>query len=125
MKKRVKGIHLSWIVVNDIEAAVKFYTETLGLTLHTIDKQFGWAELSGPDGATLGVSQANPDYDLIAGTNAVVTITVDDLLEAKSDYLKKGGKTVGEMMEIPGHVKLQTIQDIDGNTLQLVQTLSE
>lgn len=40
----IKGIHLAWIVVSDIEAAVKFYTETVGLTLMEFSKEYGWAK---------------------------------------------------------------------------------
>lgn len=36
---------------------------------------------------------------------------------------KKGAKFVGDVMEVPGACKLQTFQDADGNTFQLVENL--
>jgi hypothetical protein len=37
--------------------------------------------------------------------------------------IKKQVKMLGEMMEVPGHVKLQMFQDSDGNHFQLAQML--
>lgn len=119
-----KGIFLSWIVVSDLDDAIKFYTEILGFTLRSCYKEMGWAELSGPGGCDLGLAQANPKSDLKAGTNAVPTITVDDIVKARNDFLKKGVTLMGDIMEVPGHVKLQTFVDKDGNTFQLVQLLA-
>jgi predicted enzyme related to lactoylglutathione lyase len=121
---KTQGIYLAWIIVKDIKAAIDFYTNQLGLTLQSFDEEFVWAELSGPDGCVLGICEESPEQGMIAGTNAVFTITVDDLDEAREECLKKGITLVGEVMEVPGHVKLQTLTDQDGNTLQLVQKLS-
>lgn len=120
---KVKGILLNWIVVKDIEAAIKFYTEVVGLTLHTYEKKFGWAELSGPEGMRLGIAQENPMQDTKAGTNAVTTITVDDIQKACEEFKKKGVKLVGQILEVPGQVKLQSFVDKDGNHLQLVEQI--
>lgn len=118
-----KGIFLTWIVVSDLEDAIKFYTESVGFTLRTTHKEMGWAELSGPGGCLLGLSQANPQFDLKAGTNAVPTITVDDIMTARNEFAKKGVKLIGDVMDVPGEVRLQTFVDKDGNTFQLVQLL--
>ena len=43
----VKGMHLSWIVVSNIESAIKFYTETVGLTLMEFSKEYGLSRTYG------------------------------------------------------------------------------
>lgn len=120
---KIKGIHLAWIVVKDLKAAIEFYTKTVGLTLRDQSPEYGWAELSGPDGSMLGVAQENPHMEIEAGKNAVVTITVDDIEETRKFLLKQGANMIGEIMEVPGHVKMQTFTDADGNMMQMVQKL--
>lgn len=120
----IQSIDMAWIVVNDLQKAVKFYTDVLGLKLIEISPEFGWAELQGHQGgAFLGIAQVHPSEDHPAGHNAVITLTVDDLNQSTADFEKKGGKTVGAILEIPGHVKMRHIIDLDGNKLQLVQKL--
>ncbi len=119
----VKGMHLSWIVVSNIESAIKFYTETVGLTLMEFSKEYGWAELMGKDGARLGIAQHSASSEVAVGGNAVVTISVVDIEKAKSAFLEKNVQLIGETMEVPGHVKMQTFKDADGNTFQLCQML--
>ena len=120
----VKGIHLSWIVVSNIESAIKFYTETVGLTLMEFSKEYGWAELMGKDGARLGIAQHNSSSEVAIGGNAVVTISVADIEKAKLGFLAKNVQLIGDIIEVPGHVKMQTFKDTDGNTFQLCQLLS-
>ena len=120
----IKGIHLSWIVVADIEAAIKFYTETVGLNLLEFHKEYKWAELQGQDGATLGIAEHSTGCEVEAGSNAVVTISVEDIVAARESFLKKQVQLVGDIVEVPGHVKMQTFKDQDGNTFQLCQMLS-
>ncbi len=120
---KVEGMHLAWVVVSKIDEAIKFYTEVVGLTLHEWHKEYGWAELSGPNGARLGLAQYNPKDEFKAGGNAVVTITVDDIELARQKFQQKNARLIGEVIEVPGHVKLQTFCDADGNTFQLCQQL--
>jgi predicted enzyme related to lactoylglutathione lyase len=119
-----QSFDLAWIVVKDIKEAVKFYTETVGLKLLKLDEEFGWAELQGPNGgAMLGIAQENDKDPIKAGNNACLTFTVKDLEKSRDSFLKKGAKFLGEIMEIPGHVKLLTGVDADGNHFQLAQML--
>jgi len=120
---KAEGIHLSWIVVKDVEKALKFYTEIVGLELLEFNKEFGWAELKGKNGCTLGIAQENLEHNEMAGKNAVVSITVADLAKAIDHFKKKGVKLIGDVLEIPNHVKMQTFQDVDGNTFQIVECL--
>lgn len=126
LEMTIKSIDLSWIVVKDIKKAVAFYTEVVGLKLTKFNEEFGWAELTGHEGgAMLGIAQQNDTDPIAAGSNAVVTLSVQNLIKAKNELLQKGAKMIGEVLEIPGHVKLQSVVDHDGNHLQLVEVLSE
>lgn len=119
-----RGMQLSWITVADIKQAIKFYTEVVGFELHEFNEEFGWAELSGKEGARLGLAQECPEHGNKAGTNAVVTITVEDIANAIESLKQKNVKLIGEVMEIPGQVKLQSFEDIDGNNFQLCELIS-
>lgn len=118
----VKEIGLSWIVVKDVKSAVKYYTEVVGLKLMEMNEEYGWAELEGYEGgARLGIAQDNPQEKVRPGQNAVVTFTVDNLQKSKENMLKKGAKCEGDVIEVPGHVKMQTVVDADGNRFQICE----
>ena len=120
-----KSIDLAWIVVKDFKQAVKFYTETVGLNLLKMNEQYGWAELQGPDGgAMLGISAEQAGNPYKAGQNACLTLTVDDLEKTRDSFLQKGAKFIGDIQEVPGHVRLLMGIDGDGNHFQLAQMLS-
>jgi predicted enzyme related to lactoylglutathione lyase len=121
----VKEIGLSWIVVKNVKAAVKYYTEIVGLKLMEFNEEYGWAELEGHEGGCrLGIAQENPQEKVSAGQNAVVTFTVGNLDKSKGEMAKKGAKFEGEVLEIPGHVKMQTVIDSDGNRFQICEVLN-
>lgn len=117
------SMSLVWIVVNDIKEAIKFYTETVGLKLMEFNEQFGWAELEGHSGgARLGIAQKSTHSEADKpGQNAVMTFTVANIEKSVAEMNQKGVKLIGEVLEIPGHVKMQTAQDADGNRFQLVE----
>jgi predicted enzyme related to lactoylglutathione lyase len=119
----LKSMDLAWITVKDVKEAIKFYTETVGLKLTEFNEKFGWAELELPaGGAKLGIAQTCPESkDDQPGQNAILTFTVKDLDIAIADMLSKQAKSIGEVIDIPGHVKMQTFSDQDGNRFQLVQ----
>ena len=117
------GIKLSWIVVKDSQSAIQFYTDVVGLKVVQDSKEYGWAELSGPEGSVLGIAQESLQNPIRVGENAVMTVTVQDIERAREDFLAKGARLLGNIEEIPGHVKMQTFQDSDGNTMQLVEIL--
>lgn len=120
------SIDLAWIVVADLDKAVKFFVEIVGLELISIEKKFGWAELQGKDGgALLGIAQMSGHSPINPGNNAVVTISVENIDQAIAEMVKKGGKIIGELCVIPNHVKLQLFSDNDGNYFQLTQVLSK
>lgn len=119
---------LAWVSVKDIAKATEFFTQTLGLQKLSGDEQYKWVELGGSDGGVrLGVGECTTKDDstslVQAGQNAVVTMTVNDLDAARKHLTEKGVNFVGEIIEVPGHVKMIFFKDIDGNIFQLVQML--
>lgn len=121
----IKSINLAWIVVKDLKSALKFYTESVGLKLIELHEHYGWAELSGTENGTrLGIVQQSDREPIKPGQNAIVTLTVENLTDAIAELSKKGVKMQGEVLEIPGIVKLQMIVDADNNHFQLVECLS-
>lgn len=121
---QVKEIGLSWIVVKDIKAAVQYYTNVVGLKLMEFNEQYGWAELEGHEGGSrLGIAQENPQEKVSAGQNAVITFTVANLDKAKKEMIQKGARCEGDVLEVPGHVKMQTVMDRDGNRFQICELL--
>ncbi len=121
----IEKMELAWIVVADIQQAVQYYTEVIGLKLLEFNKDYGWAELSGHQGgAMLGIAQASDKESVLPGQNAVMTMSVKDIEATKSTLSEKGVTFVGNIIEIPGMIKLQLFTDIDGNKFQLAQTLN-
>jgi predicted enzyme related to lactoylglutathione lyase len=121
---KAKGIHLAWINVKDIEKAIAFYTKVVGLEVREYHKEYRWAELSGPEGMILGIGEDGDAGTVRPGANAVLAVSVANMDEAHSHFVKNGAELKGDIVEIPGHVKLQTFVDPDGNTLQLAQKLA-
>lgn len=122
----IKQMNLAWISVSDIAQAKKFFVETLGMQIEADAPDYGWLEVSGKDEncMRLGIGQARPESAEKPGMNAVVTMIVDDIVIAKKELTTKGVQFVGDIIEVPGHVKLATFLDPDNNMFQLVQMLS-
>ncbi len=121
-------MNLAWIVVSDFKKAIEFYTKVVGLKLMEINEQYGWAELEGPHGgARIGIAQQCDQMNdgVKPGQNAVVTFTVDNIEDSVADFSKKGVKLIGKIQEVPGHVKMQTVCDVDGNTFQLCEVIAQ
>jgi len=121
----LKSSNMSWITVSDIKKAKQFFVEVLGFKEQNFHEDFGWAELSGHDegGARIGLGQSNPNQEMKPGENAIITISVDDIEKVRAEYQSKGVNLIGEIMEVPGHVKLQLFTDQDGNKFQLVESI--
>lgn len=121
---KTKKIDLSWIVVSDIKKSKQFFTEIVGLKIKNETPEYGWLELEGHEGgSTLGVGQAGPEHDDKPGQNAVVTFNIDNIVDARKELESKKVKLIGDIVEVPGHVKMATFTDFDGNKFQLVETL--
>lgn len=127
MNIKAKEIGLVWISVKDLQKAVTFYTTVIGLKLLEISEEYGWAELEGHEGgARLGIAQYSEDgCPVKPGQNGVISYTVDHLENAIEELHKQGAVLLGDLEEVPGHVKMQLVQDIDGNIFHIVEVLFE
>ena len=122
----IKSIDLAWISTKDMQKAKTFFADKLGLEITSDSPEYGWLEFCGTDGgASLGVGQDSEESDLKAGQNAVITFTVENIEKTKADLIAKGVTIVGDIIEVPGHVKLLYIKDEDGNLFHLSQPLEE
>lgn len=122
----IQRMDLAWITTSDIKKAEKFFVETLGMKLSNKAEEWGWLEVTGQEGGfTLGIGQArdhSPSYEK-PGNNSVVTLSVPDVVKSKADLEAKGVRFLGDIIEVPGHVKMVTFMDPDNNVFQLVQVL--
>jgi predicted enzyme related to lactoylglutathione lyase len=115
---------LAWIVVQDLNKAKKFFTETLGFKVTTESQEWGWIELEGEKGGmTIGLAKDDAHSPIARGSNAIITLTVANIDNERKLLESKGVKLLGDIMEVPGHVKMQLFTDSDGNHFQLVQML--
>lgn len=125
---RAKSLNLVWIVVKDFKKAIKFYTEVVGLKLINSSEEWGWAELEAAEGGIrLGIGRYQPEcQDFVGpGQNSVMTFTVANIDKARKEMQKDGATLVGDVEIVPGHVKLQTIKDVEGNFFQLVEEIPQ
>lgn len=123
----IKKMELAWISVGDIARSKQFFTATLGLQIASSAEEHGWLELKSAEaGCMLGVGKdGDGNGPIRPGMNAVLTMTVDDVVTAKAELEGKGVQFVGDILEVPGHVKMVMFQDPDGNCFQLVQHLGD
>lgn len=111
----INGISAVWLPVTDMDRAVRFYGETLGLTVN--DQQAEWSELEA-DGVKIGLN-GRPEESPSGDGGALIAFHVDGELEAEVDRLK------GEGVEFSGGVsdhpwgRIAPFKDPDGNDLQL------
>lgn len=120
----IKKIGLSWITTADFKKAQHFFVDTLGLEACEINDQWGWMELKAQgDDAIMGVGKQGEDDGFKAGTNGVITFTVDDIIQTKKELEAKGVSFVGDIVEVPNIVKMATFRDPDGNLFQLIESL--
>lgn len=120
----IKSSDLSWIVVSDFKKAKEFFVQQVGLKELASAPEYGWAELGGETGGSvIGIAEESSMMEVKAGSNAVITLSVEDIEKSVQDFEKKGIKLIGEIIEVPGHVKMQMFSDLDGNLFQLVQKL--
>lgn len=123
----VKRSDMAWITVGDIAKAKKLFVDVLGMQVRSDAPEYGWMEVVAKDGGSaLGIGQFNPEYgkEVLPGQNAVVTFTVDDIVVAQAVLEKNNVTILGDICEVPGHVKMLFFADADGNKFQIVQLLS-
>jgi catechol 2,3-dioxygenase-like lactoylglutathione lyase family enzyme len=112
------------IYVSDMDRAVHFYSDTLGLRLRTKSAS-QWAEFDAGSGLTIGLHPANPPSTPAPGQGSAINVVLKATrtLEGVVDALKMRGVTFkGEILNYED-MRLATLTDPDGNALLLAQAL--
>ncbi len=111
----IKGVAAVWLPVTDMQRAVAFYGETLGLEITEHDGD--WSE-AGANGLRLGLNGSEQESPRGDG-GALVAFQPDGELEQEVQRLKDAGVTFsGEISEHPWG-RIVPFKDPDGNDLQL------
>lgn len=111
----VHGVSVVWLPVSDMDQAVKFYGETLGLSVR--EQQDEWAELEA-NGLRIGL---NGRKSASGDGGAVIAFQPDGGLDGAVAELKDSGvEFVGDISEHPWG-RIAAFEDPDGNSLQLFE----
>lgn len=112
---KVTGVATVWLPVTDMQRAVGFYADTLGLAV--AEQQEQWAELEA-DGLRIGLNARDEETPGGEG-GAVVAFRPSDELETAVEEL--GAKGVQFTDGISDHPwgRIANFSDPDGNALQL------
>jgi catechol 2,3-dioxygenase-like lactoylglutathione lyase family enzyme len=107
-----------WYSVRDLDAARRFYRETLGFTEMFFDAGDGWSRLE-RSGAEIVLTGGDPESD----GDAVAHVEVDDV-KAEAERLRAEGVDVGVVVELHGEMRLLEVVDPDGNRIELGEDVS-
>jgi predicted enzyme related to lactoylglutathione lyase len=108
-----------WLPVTDVDRAVDFYGETLGLEVE--HHEHDWAIVAAGH-VRVGLN-GRPDEPAGEG-GTVVAFGVGDDLEEAVDQLGAAGADVGDIVELPWG-RVAVFHDPDGNQLQLYEPADE
>jgi catechol 2,3-dioxygenase-like lactoylglutathione lyase family enzyme len=121
-KQIFKGLRIVYYFVRDMQRAVKFYEDILGLKLKFIERD--WAQFEPVGGLTLALHAGSHGRQPGAQGGATATFEVGDILDAK-DYLESKGIALNHPPENLGGLEFAEFSDPDGNVLGLVQYLDD
>jgi catechol 2,3-dioxygenase-like lactoylglutathione lyase family enzyme len=106
-----------WYHVKDLDAARRFYRETLGFEETAVDFNERWSHVV-RGAMQVGLAEGEPRDD-----GVVAHVDVEDV-KAEAERLRGEGVNVGVVVEIPqGVMRLLDVYDPDGNRIQLAQEL--
>jgi catechol 2,3-dioxygenase-like lactoylglutathione lyase family enzyme len=107
------------IMVADMERAIHFYTDALGLSLG-FRAGNEWAQVDGP-GLTIGLHPA-PESMPAGGPNGRLSIGfgVQDLTKTL-DELRQRGVSITDPQDTPGRDRIVNFADPDGTPLYLIE----
>lgn len=118
----ITGIRTVSIPVNDQDAALRFYTDTLGFTVvrdNPTPNGGRWIELA-PGGDNAIVTLEPAAADITRGAIGIRFTT--DNAEAAHAALVAGGVDADEILRWPGVPAMFAFRDPDGNTFSATET---
>src|SRR5206468_1089944 len=115
----VKGLDHVYYWTRDMDRAVSFYRDVLGLALTRRDGD-NWAEFeAGPARVAVhGVVESLP----VQPGGAPAVFQVADVDETRR-VLEERGVEFGHSADVEGYARYATFQDPDGNTIQIIEYL--
>ena len=113
---------LATVYVSDMDRAVKFYTEALGLKL-MYPASPGWAQIDAGKGLMLGLHGTHGGGPT-PGTNGatVIGFELDEPMEQAYGQLEERGVQFHGPIQDTAHIRLAYFSDPDGNSFYLSQT---
>jgi predicted enzyme related to lactoylglutathione lyase len=110
---QVRGVDFVFYHVSDLDKAVAFYRDTLGLD--TISQMDGWAEF---DARPLALAIGTMEPERAGAGGGAVALAVPDVQAAVAELRAKGVTIVQDTMHSPV-CDVAAIADPDGNRLYL------
>lgn len=110
---------ITTVYVTDMERAIDFYTETLGLELSHRGGP-SWAVVRAPDGTRVGLHDAMGGSTGHSGSTTLGFRVEGELGEVVDELTSRGVNFVGDVTEDTA-VPLAYFEDPDGNEMYLVE----
>lgn len=115
----VEKLQNAYYVTGDMERAIDFYRDALGLDLVFQDGT-KWTQFKA---GGVNFAMASEDEAPHSAVGATVVFEVDDIDAMSTSIVSSGGKLLGER-DMGDHGKTLTFRDPDGNLVQLYQRAS-
>jgi predicted enzyme related to lactoylglutathione lyase len=107
--------------VSDIDRSIGWYADVLAFTLLYKLNQAAWCEMAtAVERVRVGLGE---NMEGSGRGGATLTFGVRDIEAAKAAIVAKGVRLDGDIIEIPGMVRLLTFYDPDDNALMFYQDL--
>ena len=113
----IDGVATVWVPVSDMQRAIGFYRDTLGLEVE--DHDGDWAEVSA-GGTTIGLNQ-NEDEGAGVSGGPVIAFSPKGDLEETVDGLRSAGVEIAADVSDHPWGRIATFKDSEGNDLQLYE----
>jgi catechol 2,3-dioxygenase-like lactoylglutathione lyase family enzyme len=118
LEPMVDGLDLVFYWVADLDRAVAFYRDVLGLPLRRREAD-SWAEFDA-GGRRFALHSVGEEQQIAPGGAAAV-FSVSDLDRAKASLERHGVPATTHEGEVEGRARFASFLDPDGNTFQLIE----
>ncbi|MEM6763914.1 MAG: VOC family protein [Bacteroidota bacterium] len=112
------------IFVRDLNEAMAFYKQLLGIPIRSFNEDLGWAELDLGEGVTIRLEWIYPfadEFQVRVGRFLGISLSVDDLESSFEKLTEKGVVFVKEPQKHTSGILVAHLQDPSGNVLTLVE----
>ena len=116
------GLHTVAVPVDDQDAALAFYRDTLGFEVRMdgdLQEGFRWIEVA-PPGAAVSVALVAAGPDQTAGVDTGIRLATSDAAGAERRVVGRGVR-VEELLRWDGVPPMFSMRDLDGNVLYVTE----